>query len=132
VLPATSTTRIGRNPFQVLVMEQTQSSAGTTPQTATSTTAGTTPATSGATASTPYSVQLVSITGGSGGTAREYTFKYLGQTKTVIVAQKFGREGHLVVLAYVRDSAGKVMGAYVQVGDADPVEVKIGGKFTAM
>lgn len=131
VLPAVSSTRIGRNPFEVQVGPAPAEPAGaTTPLTPTGTAAGST-APGASTVNAPYTVTLKAISSGAGGTAREYTFSYLNTTKKVIVAQRFGLDGHIVVLAYVKNSAGSVTGAYVQVGDADPIEVKIGGSFTA-
>jgi hypothetical protein len=74
---------------------------------------------------------LMSVTGGTGNTAREYTFGYMNTTKTVIAGQRFGVGGHVVVLAYLTSSTGKVTGALVQIGDDDPIPVPIKGTFTA-
>ena len=45
---------------------------------------------------------------------------------TVIPAQRFGKYGEIVVLAYEKNTAGKVTGAIIQVGDDSPIDVMIG------
>lgn len=134
IVPATSTVPIGRNPFKVLYVAPVQtsstSSSGstTTSSTTTGTTTGTTSGTTTKTAS--YSLTLLSITGGTGGYAHQFTFSLGGTKKTVLIGQKFGNYGELQVLTFTRTASGKVTGALVQVGDDDPVPVSIGQKIT--
>lgn len=136
IIPVTSTVPIGRNPFKVLYVAPAQGAApgGTAPATTTSSTTSSTSTSSGTattTAVAPYKMTLVSVTGGANNTAREYTFTYSGLTKTVIAGQRFGVGGHVVVLAYLTSSTGKVTGALVQIGDDDPIPVPIKGTFQA-
>lgn len=160
-VPATSTEHLGHDPFKALYVQPVAAAApltpaavpgamtGTTPATTpvtigtapTTTTTGTTTTgttttgttTTGTTpaAGTPYALQLVSISKPSP-EARFYVFKIAGVNKTVIPAQRFGRYGELIVLAYIKTASGTVTGAFIQVGDDSPMGVAIGEKVTVL
>jgi len=70
------------------------------------------------------------VTGGTNGTAPIFTWNVGGTSKQVLAAQKFGKYGELVTLTYVKSSTNKVLGAVVQVGDDEPIAVKLGEKIT--
>lgn len=145
-VPAKSTEHLGHDPFKALYVQPVAAAAplapaavpgattGTTPATApvitsttpTTTTTGTTPA-----AGTSYALQLVSISKPSPET-RFYVFKVAGVNKTVIPAQRFGKYGELIVLAYTKTASGTVTGAIIQVGDDSPMGVAIGEKVTVL
>lgn len=138
VIPVMSTVQLGRSPFKALIVDAPAAAPGSAASSGTGTTTatGTTPTTatgSTGTATTvaPYKMTLTAVSAGANNTAREYTFSYMGMTKTVIAGQRFGVGGHVVVLAYITSSTGKVTGALVQVGDDDPIPVQIKGTFTA-
>jgi len=133
IIPVTSSVPIGRNPFKPLyVVPAVSTTTATSPSTTTASSPTTTSSSTGTSSvsNAPYALTLVSITGGTGGYAHQFTFKVGSLSKTVIAAQKFGNYGELQVLTYTRTSAGKVTGAVVQVGDADPTTVAIGQKIT--
>ncbi|MFN2539347.1 MAG: hypothetical protein ABR549_14530 [Mycobacteriales bacterium] len=130
-LPVASSVRVGRDPFLALYMAPVApaaSSTGTTtsPTTPTSTTS-TTSGTTNTAANQRYTIVLTKITSDPGG-AKLFTFKIGTTTKTVLPAQRFGKYGELVVLAYLRNSKGAVTGAVLQVGDDNPIGVPIGVK----
>lgn len=136
-IPAASTVKLGRDPFLALYRVP---PVVTTPTTSTPTTTGTAPTgtTTGSTdgsstpttpTSSPYALKLTSIKGTD---AKLYTFSVAGTTKTVVAAQKFGKYGELVVLAYLKDARGNPIGALLQVGDDDPVGVKVGERITVL
>jgi hypothetical protein len=140
VLPAASQVKLGRDPFIALYVQPAAAapgttSPGTTPGTTTgtgtatgTTPTGTTPGTTSA-ATTPYVLQLKSVDS-SNPQLRKYTFVVAGRAKSVVQNQKFGKYGELVVLAVTTSSSGKVTGALVQVGDANPFSMKVGEKST--
>ena len=145
-VPAKSTEHLGHDPFKALYVQAVAAAAplapaavpgattGTTPATApvvTGTTSGTTSTTT-TTGSTPaagtsYALQLVSVSKPSPET-RFFLFKVAGVSKTVIPAQRFGKYGELIVLAYTKTASGTVTGAIIQVGDDSPMGVAIGEK----
>ncbi len=145
-VPAKSTEHLGRDPFKALYVQPVAAAAplapaavpgattGTTPVTApgvtgttpTTTTTGTTPTTG-----TSYTLQLVSVSKPSP-EARFFVFKVAGVSKTVIPAQRFGKYGELIVLAYTKTASGTVTGAIIQVGDDSPMGVAIGEKVTVL
>ena len=55
-----------------------------------------------------------------------------GKSVTVIPAQRFGKYGELVVLAYTRNAAGTATGVIIQVGDDNPIDIKIGEKVSVL
>jgi hypothetical protein len=131
-VPPTSSAPIGRDPFHALYLAPVAAAnTGTAPSTSTGST--TTPGTSGDT-TTPvaasYTLTLVKVTGGTNGTAPIFTWNVGGTVKQVLAAQKFGKYGELVTLTFVKSSTNKVVGAVVQVGDDEPVGVKVGEKIT--
>ena len=141
-VPVKSTEHLGHDPFKPLYVQPVAAAAplapaattGTTPVTApgvtgttpTTTTTGTTPATG-----TSYTLQLVSVSKPSP-EARFFVFKVAGVSKTVIPAQRFGKYGELIVLAYTKTASGTVTGAIIQVGDDSPMGVAIGEKVTVL
>jgi hypothetical protein len=138
-LPPTSTVALGRDPFKPLYVAPAAPGAGTTGTTGAPGTTPTTPSTGGATgtattgtapaATTPYLLQLQSVDS-SNTQLRKYTFVVAGLNRAVVQSQKFGKYGELVVLAVTTNGAGKVTGALVQVGDANPFSMKLGEKAT--
>jgi hypothetical protein len=93
-------------------------------------TAGTTaPTTTTGTSTTPttsrYTLKLVSISKPSP-EVRFTTWKVGTDSKTVIPAQRFGKYGEIVVLAFAKNAQGVVDKAIIQVGDDSPIDVKIG------
>ncbi len=138
-LPAPYKERLGRDPFKALYVvpvaavttststDATGTSAGS-PTSGTTTTTTTTP-TSTTTTSTPtstrYTLKLVSISKPDP-EVRFTTWKVGADTKTVIPAQRFGKYGEIVVLAFGKNAAGTVDKAIIQVGDDSPMDVTIG------
>ena len=145
-VPAKSVEHLGRDPFKALYVQPVAAAAplapaavpgattGTSPATApvvTGTTPTTTPASTTPAAGTSYTLQLVSISKPSP-EARFFGFKVAGVSKTVIPAQRFGKYGELIVLAYTKTASGTVTGAIIQVGDDSPMGVAIGEKVTVL
>ena len=145
-VPAKSVEHLGRDPFKALYVQPVAaiapSTTGTTPATTPvtpGTTTGTTTGTTGnptPTSTTPatgtsYTLQLVSVSKPSP-EARFFVFKVAGVSKTVIPAQRFGKYGELIVLAYTKSASGAVTGAIIQVGDDSPMGVAIGEKVTVL
>jgi hypothetical protein len=136
-LPVAYKAELGRDPFKALYvlpvagpLTPTTTTPTTTTPTGTGTTTttgtGTTPTTPGTTtASTRYALKLVSISKPQP-EVRFFTWLVAGQAKTVIPAQRFGKVGEIVVLAYEKNAAGTATGAIIQVGDDSPIDVKIG------
>jgi hypothetical protein len=132
-LPAAYKAQLGRDPFRALYVVPVVAAPGTTTPGTTTTTptttgtgTGTTPTTPGTTtASTRYALKLVSISKPQP-EVRFFTWLVAGQAKTVIPAQRFGKVGEIVVLAYEKNAAGTAVGAIIQVGDDSPIDVKIG------
>ena len=142
LVPAVSTVKLGRDPFHELYTLPVKSDApaaaapGTSSGTTSTTTSTGAPVagtgtTSGGTTATPYSLTLVSVTG-TGQEAKVYTFKVGTVSKKVVAAQRFGKYGELVVLAWIENSKHVVTGALLQVGDDDPVAVRLAEKITVL
>lgn len=155
-MPAASTEHLGRNPFKALYVAPVSDTTGgtgtgagaagggsgtTTGTTGTGTSTGTGPA-GGATgtgtptdapsaAPTAYPLKLVAVSKPSP-QARFFTLNVDGKDATVIAAQRFGKYGELVVLAYTFDKAGAATGAIVQVGDDNPIDLSIGEKVSVL
>lgn len=131
-VPAVSSVPIGRDPFHaqyVLPVEAPPAAAPATTTTTTTPTSGQA-GTDTPTATAPYSLTLVKITGGAHNSAFVFTWKVGGTTRNVLAAQRFGRYGELVTLTAVKSNSGKVIGAVVQVGDDEPLGVKVGERIT--
>lgn len=121
-VPAVSRVRLGRDPFKPLYVEPAVAPATTTSTTTSTTTPTST--TTGVTTGATYALKLVKIA--TSGETKLYTFNVAGTAKTVIAAQRFGQYGELVVLAWVKNSKGAAVGAVLQVGDDEPLTVKVG------
>lgn len=149
-VPAKSTEHLGHDPFKALYVQPVAAAAPLVPAAAPGATTGTTPATSPVAAGTAtgttgpttttgttpatgtsYVLQLVSVTKPMPET-RFFIFKVAGVSKTVIPAQRFGKYGELIVLAYTKTASGTVTGAIIQVGDDSPMGVAIGEKVTVL
>jgi hypothetical protein len=132
-VPAPSTVKLGRDPFLALytvpaaVAPATTATGSTTTSTTTGPSSGSTTGAGTTGTSAPYALKLMSIKGTD---AKFFTFAVDTSAKTVVTAQKFGKYGELVVLAYIKDSKGAPIGALIQVGDDDPTAVKVGEKIT--
>jgi hypothetical protein len=136
-LPAAYTARLGRDPFKALYVVPVAAPASTTtgstgtPVTPTSTGAtgsGTTTPTTSGTATTPttrYALKLLAISKPSP-EVRFTTWSVAGTNKTVIPAQRFGKYGEIVVLAFSKNASGVVDKAIIQVGDDSPIDVAVG------
>jgi hypothetical protein len=133
-LPTAYKAQLGRDPFKALyvVPVAAPSAAPAAPAAPTTTGTGSTgstttpPGTTTPTGTTRYTLKLVSISTPKPGEVRFFTWQVAGVKKTVIPAQRFGKFGEIVVLATETDSAGKVVGAVIQVGDDSPIDVKVG------
>jgi hypothetical protein len=139
-IPQVSNARLGRDPFKALYVEPVAApapvaqapAATTTTPTSTMPGTATAPGAAGTTTGTQsYTLSLLSVSTVPGG-AHVYAFNVGGTKQSVLAAQRFGRYGELVVLAYATGSRGQVVGAIVQVGDDNPVEVPIGGKISVL
>jgi hypothetical protein len=137
-LPAATSVRVGRDPFLALYVAPVAAAGSTstsgstgTPTTSGSTTTGTTATPSAPATGATYALKLVSVKSDPGG-AKLFTFTYGTTSKVVLPAQRFGKYGELVVLASVMNSKGAVIGAVVQVGDDNPIEMAIGEKVTVL
>jgi hypothetical protein len=132
VVPAVSTVPVGRDPFHALYIAAPATSASAQGSSATGTSGSSTtiPGSTAPVATAPYVLTLVRVTGGTNGTAPIFTWNVGGTSKQVLAAQKFGKYGELVTLTYVKSSTNKVLGAVVQVGDDEPIAVKLGEKIT--
>ena len=143
-LPAPYKAQLGRDPFKALYVvpvaavvttgtttPTTTTTTGSTTTTGTGTgTGSTTPTTTGTgTGTTPtstrYTLKLVSISKPSP-EVRFTTWKVGTDSKTVIPAQRFGKYGEIVVLAFSKNASGVVDKAIIQVGDDSPMDVGIG------
>lgn len=131
-LPAAYKERLGRDPFKALYVvpvevpaaaaAPTQAPAPATAPAATDTSGGT----SGTQVGTSrYTLKLVSISKPSP-EVRFTTWKVGTDSKTVIPAQRFGKYGEIVVLAFAKNASGVVDKAIIQVGDDSPIDVKVG------
>jgi hypothetical protein len=139
-LPTAYKAPLGRDPFKALYVVPVAAPATTTTTTTptatgtTPTASGTTPTstgtgTTGTTTTTPtatrYTLKLVSISKPSPD-VRFTTWSVGGTKKVVIPAQRFGKYGELVVLAFSKNAAGVVDKAIIQVGDDSPMDVAVG------
>jgi hypothetical protein len=143
-LPAAYQDQIGRDPFKALYVVPVAAPAAasvptTTTTSSTASTGSTTTTSTGDTASTSatqaapapapvttrYPLKLVSISQ-TNDEARFTTWSVDGQKTTVLPAQRFGKYGELVVLAFSKNAQGTVDTAILQVGDDSPMEVAVG------
>ena len=147
-LPVAYEEQIGRDPFKALyVVPVAAPAAAAAPGVATTTTSSasggsaSTTTSDGDTASTTatqasaapscvcatrYALKLVSISQTSAEEPRFTTWSVDGQKTTVLPAQRFGKYGELVVLAFSKNAKGAVDKAILQVGDDSPIEVAVG------
>ena len=132
-LPAAYTAPLGRDPFKALYVvpaaattaANTSTSTSVTPTTSGTSTTGTGTGTTTTPATTRYTLKLVSISKPSP-EVRFTTWSVGGTKKVVIPAQRFGKYGELVVLAFSQNAAGVVDKAIIQVGDDSPMDVAVG------
>jgi hypothetical protein len=139
-LPVAYDAQIGRDPFKALYVVPVAAAAPAGAATTTTSTSGTTATSTGtsttstatgtgttpvAPTSTRYPLTLVSISQTSD-EARFTTWSVDGQKTTVLPAQRFGKHGELVVLAFSKNAQGAVDKAILQVGDDSPMEVAVG------
>lgn len=132
LVPSASNVKLGRDPFHVLYVVPAAAGAGAT--TTNTTPTNTTPTGTSGTdtpAAAPYSLKLLSVSGARTN-GRIYAFTVGATKKSVVAAQKFGKYHELVVLSYVKNAKCAVTGALVQVGDDDPITVRIGEKITVL
>jgi hypothetical protein len=130
-LPAAYKAQLGRDPFKALYVvpaATTTAPVGTVPTTTPGSPAPTT--VNGSTGTSApvaarYPLKLVSISKPSP-EVRFFTWTVDAKKTVVIPAQRFGKLGELVVLAYTRNAAGTATGAIIQVGDDSPIDVAIG------
>ncbi len=138
------TEQIGRDPFKALyvlpVVAPVAPAAPAAPlapvapivlQPAAPTTGGTNTAPVAAPTTKRYTLTLNAISKPSP-EARFSTWTVDGKKVTVLPAQRFGKYGELVVLAFTQDAKGVVDGAVLQVGDDTPMDVKIGESNSVM
>lgn len=140
-VPAATTVRLGRDPFLALYVQpvaapegSTTTSGGTTTPTTVGTPTGGSSTDGSATptgTSAPYALTLVSITGAAN-EDKVFTFSVGGTKKSVVAAQKFGKYSELVTLNFIKNSKGAPVAALVQVGDDDPVVIRIGEKLSVL
>jgi hypothetical protein len=130
-LPTAYKAPLGRDPFRALYVLPVAAPAPTAAPVAaappaTTGTTGTTSTTPGTTTATSrYPLKLVSISKPQP-EVRFFTWLVDGKKTVVIPAQRFGKVGELVVLAYTKNAAGNATGAVIQVGDDSPIDVLIG------
>ena len=116
-VPVAYTEQLGRDPFKPLYVVPVVASPGAVAA------PGAVPlASPGAT----YPVKLTGVTLGTGSAATSVAFVVSGVAKTVLLGQRFGAHGELVVLAVSKNATGAVTGVTVQVGDDQPAPVTIG------
>lgn len=131
-LPAPTTVKLGRDPFLALYTVPVAAPAADAGGSASGSGSTSTDGSSSPTAtSSPYALTLVSITGAVN-EDKVFTFNVGGSKKTVVAAQKFGKYGELVTLNFIKNSRGTPVAALVQVGDDDPVVIRIGEKLTVL
>ncbi|MCA1712962.1 MAG: hypothetical protein LC789_15515 [Actinobacteria bacterium] len=136
-LPVAYKEQLGRDPFKALYVAPAAAPAAAAPvaapvaptTTTTTTTTGTTSTGTGTAPLAPvtkrYTLKLVSISKPNP-EVRFTTWTVDGEKKTVLPAQRFGKYGELVVLAFSKNAQGEVDKAVLQVGDDSPIEVKVG------
>lgn len=128
LLPATTTVRIGRDPFLALYVMPAAGAAESVgaPSTGTTTVGGTTSGSSGtATTSTTYPMVLKRVYGS--GSERTAEFSVDGKTMLAKVGSVFGKTSELKLLSLSQNSKGTWLGT-VQVGDSDPFDAVQGQK----
>jgi hypothetical protein len=127
-LPTAYTANLGRDPFKALYVVPAAAPAGQAPApqpAAAAPATGAGPTAGGSTGTKPYALKLVAISKPSP-ESRFFSWTVDGTKATVLPAQRFGKYGEIVVLAYERSSTGAATGAIIQVGDDSPVDVAIG------
>jgi hypothetical protein len=128
-LPTAYTANLGRDPFKALYVVPAAAPVGPAPAAQPAAPAPATgPGSStnvGSTGTKPYALKLVAISKPSP-ESRFFSWTVDGTKATVLPAQRFGKYGEIVVLAYERSSTGAATGAIIQVGDDSPVDVAIG------
>ena len=115
-VPVVYTEQLGRDPFAPLYVVPVAAVAGA-------------PAASAAPVASPgakYPLKLTGVTPASGSAATTAAFLVSGVAKRVLLGQRFGTHGELLVLSVNTSAAGKVTGVTVQVGDDQPAVIKIG------
>ena len=118
-VPVAYTEQIGRDPFKPLYVVPVVAVAPT----------GTAIAPGGVPLASPgatYPVKLTGVTVGTGSAVTSVAFVVSGVAKTVLLGQRFGSHGELVVLAVSKNATGAVTGVTMQVGDDQPAPIKIG------
>ena len=120
-LPKKSTAQLGRDPFKPLYVAPVEAPAGSG-----ASTSGSSTGTTDTSAQASYALSLTKVSSDG----KSFTFSVAGTSKTVLVAQRFGQYGELVTLAVSKSSTGKIVGAVIQVGDDNPLTVKVGEKIT--
>lgn len=118
----------GRNPYKALHVAATAAAPGTAPSGSPVAPATAAP-TGSATPAETYPLKLVKIDR-TDPTFPLATFLVDGKSYVVVPAQRFGKDGNVVVLAYVKDKGGNLTGALVQIGAADPQPVLTGKTIT--
>ena len=116
-VPVVYTEQLGRDPFAPLYVVPV---AAPVP--------GATAATAAPVASpgAKYPLKLTGVTPASPSAATTVAFLVSGAPKRVLLNQRFGTHGELLVLSVNTSAAGKVTGVTVQVGDDQPAVIKIG------
>ncbi|GAC1610049.1 MAG: hypothetical protein NVS3B26_14710 [Mycobacteriales bacterium] len=145
-LPAPYKATLGRDPFKALYVVPVAAAAAAAPATTTGALTSTTPTSTNAAgpgSSTPTSTSTSTGPGTTTPTSTRYTLKLVSiskpspevrfttwkvgtDSKTVIPAQRFGKYGEIVVLAFNKNAQGAVDKAVIQVGDDSPMDVAIG------
>jgi hypothetical protein len=130
-VPVAYKEQLGRDPFRALYVVPKEQPAAAAPAPAAAAPVAAAPAAAGA-GTTPlapvaqrYTLKLVSISPPSP-EVRFTTWLVDGKKTTVIPAQRFGKYGELVVLAFSKNSKGVVDKAIIQVGDDSPVDIAVG------
>ena len=120
-LPVVYPEPVGRDPFKALYVVPVV--AVVAPGATTGPTGATDPL---ASPSPTYPLKLTSVTVGTGSAATTLDVVVSGMRKTVLLGQRFGTHGELVVLSVNKSAAGVVTGVTLQVGDDQPVPLKVG------
>lgn len=130
-VPVVAKAQLGRDPFRALYVEPVKSTA-TTPTSTTPTSTTPSGGSFAPAAGEEYPLRLESISREGAANARTYFFTFTvgGVRKTVMQGQRFGKYGELVVLGYVTNSKGAVVGAVLQVGDDNPFPIGLKEKIS--
>jgi hypothetical protein len=131
-VPVVAKARLGRDPFRALYVEPVAAPVGGGPAQAPTSTTTTTGGSFAPKGGEEYPLQLMSISreGAANKTTYFFTFTVGGLKKTVMQGQRFGKYGELVVLGYVTNSKGAVVGAVLQVGDDNPFPIALKEKIS--